>query len=269
MLDAGGSLCAVVAVGRDVTDRLRAEEQARQHLQQLAHVGRVSALGEMGSAIAHEINQPLTALRTYAQASQRLLAAGADPAELAGTLQRTAELAERAAEIIRRLRSFLAKEDMRTMAVAPDFIVSEVADLCRSEAEQYGVQLKLDLSEAVERVEVDCIQIEQVVLNLVRNGIEAMQQNDEGVPRTLVVSTRQQSHEVVISVRDTGPGVPAPAVRRIFDAFYSTKPAGMGIGLAISRSIAEAHGGRLWLDEAAQQGALFHLALPLVSCRRP
>jgi two-component system sensor kinase FixL len=263
MLDAHGRIDAVVAVGRDVTDRLRAEEQARQHLQQLAHVGRVSAMGEMASAIAHEINQPLTAVRTYAQASQRLLASGAQPGELSGTLERVAAQADRAAEIIRRLRGFMAKEEVRTAPVGPNFIVREVADLCRHEAQQCGVLVQPDLAEGLPRVVVDCIQIEQVVLNLVRNAIEAMQQAPPSSARVLAMSTHRAGDEVVISVQDNGPGVPPELAARVFDAFFSTKHGGMGVGLAISRSIAEAHGGRLRLDDQPGGGARFSLTLPL------
>ena len=274
MLDAQGRLAAVVADGRDVTERRRAEEQGRQHLQQLAHVGRISAMGEMASAIAHEIIQPLTAVRTYAQACQRLLAAGESPAALAQTLERVAVQAERAAQIIHRLRGFMAREDVRAVPVDANVLATEVLDLCRAEASQCGVQLQLRLQPALPAMRVDKIQIEQVVLNLARNGIESMHQS-QCEQRLLAVETRavetqshQESHpgEVWITVRDTGPGVPTEAAPRIFDAFFTTKPGGMGVGLAISRSIAEAHGGRLWLDQPPGcTGACFHLALPLAA----
>ncbi|WP_284617225.1 ATP-binding protein [Aquabacterium humicola] len=261
MLDERGHITAVVAVGRDVTERLRAEEQGRRHLQQLAHVGRISAMGEMATAIAHELNQPLTALRTYAQASQRRLAAGTDPQALTEALQGIASQAERASEIVRRLRGFLRREEMRTVPVEPNYIVREVLGLARAEAAQCGVQLTTRLADALPQVDVDCIQIEQVLLNLVRNGIEAMQQAGS-VERRLVLTSALCDGEVRLSVRDSGPGVAADARDSIFEPFVSDKPSGMGIGLAISRSIAEAHRGRLWLDAESAPGALFHLALP-------
>ena len=138
-------------------------------------------------------------------------------------------------------------------------------DLCRAEASQCGVQLRLDVADdELPRVLVDPIQVEQIVLNLVRNGIEAIQQA-ESVERVLTVSTRPEGREVVVSVQDSGGGVAPDAAARIFDAFFTTKPGGMGVGLALSRSIAEAHGARLWLDETATNGARFHLALPTVA----
>jgi PAS domain S-box-containing protein len=268
MLDADGGIAAVVAAGRDVTERLRAEEQARRHLQQLAHVGRISAMGEMASAIAHEINQPLTSVRTYAQASRRLLAAGEDPRALADTLERIADQAERAAQIIQRLRGFLAQHEVQAMPVEPGFLVREVIDLCRAEAAQCGVQLRVDTHDALPRVHVDPIQVEQIVLNLVRNGLEAIQLAESDA-RVVSVATCFEDGEVRMSVQDSGPGVPAEAAQRIFDAFYTTKPGGMGVGLALSRSIAEAHGGRLWLDATHRPGALFHLALPALADEEP
>lgn len=262
MLDGDGHVGAVIAAGRDVTERVRAEEQARQHLHQLAHVGRVSAMGEMASAIAHEINQPLTAVRTYAQACRRLLASGEAPQALADTLERVAGQAERAASIVQRLRGFLGQQDVQAMPVDPDFLVREVIDLCRADASQCGIQLRLDTAPGgLPRIHVDPIQIEQIVLNLVRNGMESIQQA-ESVERVLTVSTRRREGEVWISVHDSGPGVAGDVAQRVFDAFFTTKPGGMGIGLALSHSIAEAHGGRLWLDDACSAGALFHLALP-------
>ncbi len=264
--DAAGAVKEVVAAGRDVTERKRAEEQSRQHLQQLAHVARISALGEMATAIAHEINQPLTAILSYTQASQRLLAAdGADRDELRHAMQRVAAQAQRAGEIIRRLRSFVSKEETQTQAVDVNYLVTEIAGLARPEARQSGIQIKLELAPNLPQVRVDSIQIQQVVLNLVRNGLDAIN-GHSGEDRVLTVSTMLGADSmVVVAVRDTGPGVDAEAAQRIFEPFFTTKPNGMGIGLVISRSIAEAHGGRLSLAGADASGAEFRLALPIAA----
>jgi two-component system sensor histidine kinase DctS len=149
--------------------------------------------------------------------------------------------------------------------VDPNALVREVIDLCRAEAVRCGVQLRLDLAtEALPQVQADPIQIEQIVLNLVRNGIEAIHQSGSA-ERVLTVSTRRREREAWVSVHDSGPGVAPGVAARIFETFFTTKPDGMGVGLALSRSIAEAHQGRLWLDETAGGGALFHLALPALA----
>ncbi len=174
-----------------------------------------------------------------------------------------AQQAERASEIIRRLRGFLARHEVVRAPVAPAHLVAEVIGLARADAAACGVQLLVDVPAALPEVAVDGIQIEQVLLNLVRNGIEAMQQVERDT-RTLRVTATLQPGELRLSVQDSGPGVPPDEAERIFEPFVSHKPGGMGIGLAISRSIAEAHQGRLWLAEPAPgRGALFHLALPL------
>jgi PAS domain S-box-containing protein len=262
LLDGGGAVAEVVAVGRDVTERKRAEEQSRQHLQQLAHVARVSALGEMATAIAHEINQPLTAIVGYTQASQRMLPAEAPP-DLRHALERVAAQATRAGEIIRRLRSFLGKEEVQAQSVDANYLVTEVIGLARPEARQSGIQIRLELAKDLPQVRVDAIQIQQVVLNLVRNAIDAINGSQAAERIVIVRSGAGEEGTVRIEVEDSGPGIDTGAAARIFDAFYTTKSSGMGIGLAISRSIAEAHGGRLWLARVGAPGALFALELPV------
>lgn len=254
---------AALALAAAIKERERAEEQSRQHLQQLAHVARISALGEMASAIAHEINQPLTAILSYTQASQRLLAAEQhDRQELQHAMERAAAQAQRAGEIIRRVRSFVAKEENETLAVDVNYLVTEVVGLARPEARQCGIQLRLDLTPDLPQVRADAIQIQQVVLNLVRNGLDAI--NSHGAEdRVLTVSTMVDADTmVVVTVRDSGPGVELETAQRIFDPFFTTKPNGMGIGLVISRSIAEVHGGSLTLVNPGGSGAEFRLALP-------
>jgi PAS domain S-box-containing protein len=262
VLGADGQPQFVVAVARDITDRRRAEEQARQHLQQLAHVSRVSSMGEMASAIAHEINQPLTAIANYASACLRLLRSGkAQAGEAQDTMQRVAAEAERAGEIVRKMRGFVRGEEGQLALVEPGFLAAEVMRLAAAEARQSGVELKSEIEAGLPEVLADSIQVQQVLLNLVRNAVEAVDSGD-GTRREVTLAVRRAADGGVhFTVRDTGPGLPPGALDKVFEPFYTTKPDGIGIGLPLSRSIADAHGGRLWAS-AEQEGAAFHLVLP-------
>ncbi len=241
--------------------RKRAEEQGRQHLQQLAQVSRALALGEMGSAIAHELNQPLAAVATYAQASRRMLEAGESGAEVRHALERIAAQAERAGEILRRLRGFLADSGAAPAIADLGRLTAEVIDLARPEARQRGVALVVEPAPGLPPVRVDGIQVQQVVLNLVRNAIEACA-GAAGEARVVSVATRAEDGGAVVAVTDTGPGVAPELAERVFEPFFTTKADGTGIGLAISRSIAEAHGGRLRLEHPEAGGARFVFWMP-------
>jgi two-component system sensor kinase FixL len=262
VLGADGRPQFVVAVARDITDRRRAEEQARQHLQQLAHVSRVSSMGEMASAIAHEINQPLTAIANYASACLRLLRSGkAQAGEAMETMQRVAAEAERAGEIVRKMRGFVRGEEGQMALVEPAYLAAEVMRLAAAEARQSGVELRSDVEPGLPAVLADSIQIQQVLLNLVRNAVEAVDGGD-GPRREVDLTVRRAADGGVhFTVRDTGPGLAPGALDKVFEPFYTTKPDGIGIGLPLSRSIADAHGGRVWASAEAE-GAAFHLVLP-------
>ncbi|HET9733864.1 MAG TPA: ATP-binding protein [Burkholderiales bacterium] len=262
VLGADGRPQFVVAVARDITDRRRAEEQARQHLQQLAHVSRVSSMGEMASAIAHEINQPLTAIANYASACLRLLRSGkAQAGEAMETMQRVAAEAERAGEIVRKMRGFVRGEEGQMALVEPAYLAAEVMRLAAAEARQSGVELRSDVEPGLPPVLADSIQIQQVLLNLVRNAVEAVDGGD-GPRREVDLTVRRAADGGVhFTVRDTGPGLAPAALDKVFEPFYTTKPDGIGIGLPLSRSIADAHGGRVWASAEAE-GAAFHLVLP-------
>jgi PAS domain S-box-containing protein len=272
IVDAGGRLTGIVASARDITARRRAEEQARQHLQSLAHVTRVSSMGEMASAIAHEINQPLTAIANYSYASVRMLRSGAAAQdEILEVLQRVAGEAERAGEVVRRMRSFVRGDEGQVQEVEANFLVNEVVRLAAAEARQNGVELDTRLETGLAVVLADSIQIQQVLLNLVRNAIEAIAMSG-AEERRIQLSTRAAGDEMIeIAVADSGPGLAAADLEKVFEPFYTTKPEGIGIGLALSRSIADAHGGRLWATANAggagagaklSAGATFHLTLP-------
>jgi len=262
VLGADGSPQFVVAVARDITDRRRAEEQARQHLQQLAHVSRVSSMGEMASAIAHEINQPLTAIANYASACLRLLGSGkARPGEALEAMQRVAAEAERAGEIVRKMRGFVRGEEGQMALIEPGFLAAEVMRLAAAEARQSGVELRSEVEPGLPPVLADSIQIQQVLLNLVRNAVEAVDGGD-GPRREVDLQVRRAADGGVhFTVRDTGPGLAPGALDKVFEPFFTTKPDGIGIGLPLSRSIADAHGGRVWAS-AEPAGAAFHLVLP-------
>ncbi|HEX4326159.1 MAG TPA: ATP-binding protein [Burkholderiales bacterium] len=241
--------------------RKRAEEDGRRHLQLLAHASRVGTAGEMASAIAHEVNQPLTAISTYAQAALRTAQGTAGtPADVLISLQGIAEQAARAAAITRRLRGYLRNSETENQRVDLNELAQHAVAMLRTEALDRRVSLQLDLCATPLIAELDAVQIEQALLNLLRNAVEAAHPS----PQALVtIRTRQDAHEAEIEIRDNGPGVPAEAATRIFDAFFTTKAQGMGIGLALSRSIAEAHGGSLALDPACRDGARFVLRVPL------
>jgi PAS domain S-box-containing protein len=262
----GGEPDAVVAVARDVTDRHRAEEQARQHLQSLAHVSRVSSMGEMASAIAHEINQPLTAIANYAYACIRLLRGGqATGEEALEVMKRVATEAERAGEVVRKMRSFVRGEEGQVSAVDANFLVAEVLRLAAPEARQSGIELIPALAPGLPDALVDSIQIQQVLLNLVRNAVEAIVAGDCGERSVRIETARCEPDFLEICVSDTGPGLAPEALEQVFEPFYTTKADGIGIGLALSRSIVDAHGGRLWATAGPGRGATFRLTLPIAT----
>jgi PAS domain S-box-containing protein len=263
VLDDELGLVEIVASGRDITEQKRAEEQAREHLTELAHVSRLSSMGEMGSALAHELNQPLAAMLSYAQACLRLLKGGnVDATELRVALTRVAKNAERAGDIVRNLRHFVAKTEPQTKSVNVNYLVREVLRLVRPELRESEITLTLDLADDLQPIETDNIQIQQVIFNLLQNGIEAINGSTGGERQLAIRTGRVGEDSIEISVSDTGGGIPADMMDRLFEPFVTTKPNGMGIGLSISRSIVDAHGGRLWATPNPKRGATFHLRLP-------
>ncbi len=248
---------------RDVTDRKRVEEESRERQAQLAHLARVNTMGEMASGLAHELNQPLTAISTYASACLRMLQSGPKtPEKLAYGLEQTAIQARRAGEIIRRLREFIRKDTYQRTIIDVNALVTEVIGFTDPETRGKGIRLELDLNNHLPPVQGTGIQIEQVILNLVRNGIDSihLSGNEEG---TVVVGTSIDSQgSVLVSVKDNGQGLEKKHAKQIFEPFHTTKSDGMGMGLSISRSIIEAHEGRLWFDSNDGVGTTFYFTIP-------
>ena len=221
----------------------------QQHQAELAHVARLSTVGEMVAELAHELNQPLSAISSYAQACKRLLQGdGADQAEeTSAALNQVSEQADRAAEIVRRLRRFVTKAKPAETALDLNAVIRDVAELMSIDARTANAETVLELTEPLPAIVADRIQIEQVLVNLMRNGFEALRES-EHEPRRLSVRTTldDRAGKVVVDVADNGIGIRSDAADRVFDRFFTTKADGMGMGLSISRSIIEKHGGRLW-----------------------
>jgi two-component system CheB/CheR fusion protein len=264
ILDGAGKITHFLGIQSNITERKEAEERARQRDSDLAHMARLNTMGEMASMLAHELNQPLTAIVGYTNGAARRLRTqpGADP-ELLEVLDHTAEVAKRAAEIVGGIRKFIRKEDNAPQAVHINEVVREVLDLLGAEVRRSGISIETDLASGLPPVEGDTIQLEQVLLNLVRNGIDAMKPVTDRDHMLELRTLINGDGELEIVVRDTGVGLPAEEASRIFDTFVSTKSSGLGLGLSISRTIVEAHSGRIWGETAGEHGMAFHVSLPV------
>jgi two-component system, LuxR family, sensor kinase FixL len=262
-LDGQGEPIAVLETNNDITERKQAEEALHKAQAELAHITRVATLGEMTASIAHEVNQPLAAVVTNANACLRWLAGQAPNLDEARqAVGRIVKDGHRASEVIGRIRALVKKSPPRKDWLNINETILEVIALARSEMHRNRVSLQIQLADRLPPVLADRIQLQQVVLNLIINGIEAMNGSSEG-RRELRVSTETDgSNGVLIAVRDSGVGLNPEIPEHLFDPFYTTKPDGMGMGLAISRSIIEAHGGRLWASLNAPRGAVFQFTLP-------
>lgn len=263
MVDEAGQVALLIAEGRDITERKRAEEQARRVQNELTHVARVSMMGEMAAGLAHELNQPLAAITNYTHGCIRRLQSGHGSAqELVPTLEKVALQAERAGEIIRRLRTLVRREEPHRSMVHVDELVREIAGFVEAEGRQHDAMVRFELAEDLRPVVADRIQIQQVILNLVRNGCEAMDETDKSARQLTVSAVPASADEVQVSVRDTGQAIAKEKLDRIVEPFFTTKPGGLGMGLAISRSIVEAHGGRLSAELNPECGTTVAFTLP-------
>ncbi len=261
LADARGRVEYVIGTGIDITEQRRAEEQVRRHLEELSHAHRLQTAGELATMLAHEINQPLTAIASYGAAGlQQLEQAAPDPAQLRRSLEQIERQALRAGDTIRHLRNFVNRGRIDPQPADLNAIVRSVKELIAPRARSRGIAIELDLAEPLAPVMAVEVQIEQVLLNLIRNGIDAIR--DAGMKAgSIAIRTRQAGDMARVSVEDSGLGLSAEGAARLFEPFYTSKPYGLGVGLRICRSLVEAHHGRLWA-EAHNPGGRFHFTLP-------
>jgi PAS domain S-box-containing protein len=253
---------------QDITLQQRSRLEAEQLRRELTHVGRVTAMGEMAASLAHELNQPLTAILSNAHAGERYLAQGEPPLdEIREILQDVVGDARRAGDVIQRLRSLLRKDEARFLPLDVQQVIREMTALVHTDAILRNLVLDLELASDLPAVRGDRVQLQQVLLNLVLNGMEAAGPRGDG--KRIVIRTERIDAAVCVAVRDQGPGIPEDKLSRIFETFYTTKPHGMGMGLAISRSIVEAHGGRIWAENNPGCGATFSFTIPVCPAEPP
>jgi two-component system sensor kinase FixL len=247
----------------DITQRQQVQLTLQDLQSELAHVGRVSEMGTLASSLAHELNQPLTAIASYSEGIAELLAGelDADKAALAReTLKEVASEAIRAGEIVRRMRDFMSHGQTEHRVEDLPQLVTEANALALVGSREHGIDVQVNLDRNAEEVFADRVQIQQVLLNLIRNAIEAM---IDSPVRSLTISSRAGPGEfVTISVEDTGEGISEAIAPQLFEPFVTSKQTGMGIGLSICRTIVEAHGGRIWCEPGRDRGTIFHFTLP-------
>ena len=269
--DTRGKPYRVSAIAADITEERRAQESLAKAQMELAHVSRLTTLGELTTSIAHEVSQPLAGMVASAGAGARWLAA--DPPDVAAaraTLDSIAADGKRARDVIARIRALTKRQARREDGVDINHEIQEVLALTARESRSNDVVVQTRLDRSLPRVKGDRVQLQQVLLNLVMNAIEAMSAVRDRPRLLTIASTRSGGAQaVLVEVRDAGTGLDAAGAEQVFDAFYTTKPDGIGIGLSISRSIVEAHGGRLWASRNEPHGAVFQLSLPVAQEGQP
>jgi len=248
----------------EMLERKKIEEHARQQQAEIAHVSRLSLLGEMSSGLAHELNQPLAAISNYSQGCIRRLQTGkGEQASLIKAMERITSEANRASNIIARLRKFVRKEKLQRTRIDLNSILEEVLELVDFELRNHGVNITKKLARGLPKVSIDIIQIQQVLVNLIWNAIEAMDENTES-NRLLTICTALVGHDTVeIAIGDNGYGISQDVSEKLFNPFFTTKEHGVGIGLSISRTIIVDHGGKIWAEPDTDAGTVFKLNLPV------
>jgi C4-dicarboxylate-specific signal transduction histidine kinase len=254
----------ILALANSMIKRRHAEQDAAQARERLAHCDRIHAMGEMATGIAHEINQPLAAIVSYATAGRKIMESGQpDLAELDRALAGIGTAASKAGEVLRELRAMLRKREPRRVPADLNGLVREALVLAEASSHESGIRIEKKLADHLPQAAVDPVQIQQVILNLVQNGIEATRSH--GATGLVIRTAATDDDRLELSVRDSGPGISDEHAARLFEPFFTTKKDGMGLGLTISRSIIEAHEGRLWFTPNPDGGVTFRFTLPVAT----
>ncbi len=264
-----GKVTKLMGISENITERIEAEKKHKELQDALNHVSRLSHINEMATGLAHEINQPLTALSHYCDAANNLLSSeNIDKNKLSIIFKGISDQTHRAGVIVRHCRQIIGKQTVEKIPVNLNDLTKETVDFLDTDAQSYKTVVQLKLDENIPSIEIDKVQIQQVLVNLIRNGLEAMNDNmNDNKPRKITVSTsldkgNNKNLSVRVSVQDTGRGLELSQIDNLFQLFFTTKVTGMGLGLSISRSIIEKHGGKLWLDTDHKPETLFHFTIP-------
>ena len=249
---------------RDLTERQQTEARLQELQSELVHISRLTAMGEMASTLAHELNQPLSAITNYLKGSRRLLEGVTDEkfVTMGDALDKAADQAMRAGQIIRRLRDFVARGESERRVESITKLVEEASALALVGVKDLGIRVQFQFDPEIDLVIADRVQVQQVMLNLIRNAMEAMESSPS---RDLVITTAEDTGQARISVADSGSGIAPEIAEQLFQPFVTTKRQGMGVGLSISRTIVEAHSGRIWVEANPAGGTTFHFTLPVVN----
>jgi len=263
LIDSHGEHTGWMGSVLDITERKRARELARQQEERLQASARLITMGEMASSLAHELNQPLSAISSYAAGCRNLIAAGCKFEEIDGALAKCQDQAQRAGRIIRRIYEFVRRHEAKTEACDIEVLLTDLIVLVEADARRQKVIIERDISDDLPVLQADQILLGQAVLNLVKNGIESMRQIEESQRKLTVSAHLTENNQICISISDYGTGISALDAAHLFEPFYTTKSEGLGVGLNICRSVVEAHQGRLWFDSNPLGGSIFHIALPV------
>jgi C4-dicarboxylate-specific signal transduction histidine kinase len=262
--DAEGKVLKFVGTTTDIDDQKRAEEALRQAAAELAHANRIATMGQLSASIAHEVNQPIAAVLMNAATAARWLARQPPNLEEVGkAIDHIIKDGKRAADVVGRIRSFSQKPPAQNGVVEINEAILEIMGLTRVATSEHSVLVTMQLSGGLPPIVGDRVQLQQVILNLIMNAIEAMSEVTEGSRELLISTSEAEPGSVLVAVSDSGPGLPAANLTRIFEAFYTTKANGLGMGLATCRSITQNHGGRLWATPNEPHGAVFCMLLPI------